>query len=267
MAKKKSGGRKKASKKSKGGKKKRTAKQKAAFKKMQAAAAKKRGGKKSGKKKSKKGSKKRKGGGKKKRTAKQKAATKRMQAAAAAKRKGKGGKKAAKKRGKKRSKKKASKKRAVAKRPAAKPARAKRARKAWPVGVPRPKYTVSQGVERLSRAGTKLARSGKVGRRKRAQTPGLSSAARRMQMASQGVLQVNPFDTVPGYPGIVVATPGKGDKVRKKAVGVRLGKRSTTKYGKGSVGSMSKKKETELDRIRRAAGIPARGKRTRLPSI
>jgi hypothetical protein len=257
MAKKKKGGHKKASKKSG---KKRSAKQKAAFAKMIAARGK---GKKKGSKK-KKGAKKKKGGRKKKRTAKQKAATKRMLAAAAKKRGKKGGKKKA---SKKRKGKKKSKKRAVAKRAPSKPAKAKRARKAWPVGVPRPTMTRGEAVSRLGRAGKKLSKSRGVGHRKRGRIPGISSAARRMQMASQGVLQVsNPFEMVTGHPGMVVSVPGPEAKVRRKVVGVRVGKRSKFKYGRGSVGSIgtkvakSKKHEAELDRIRRAAGIPKRKK-------
>ncbi len=149
----------------------------------------------------------------------------------------------------------------------AKPARAVRRRPRLPAGVPKVKFTVPQAEAKLDAAGKKLAKSAKKSKRARKKTPGLSTAARRMQLASQGLLQVNtggdnPVQAVPGHRGLYVVTPPKGAKVRSKAVAVRTGKRSKTKAGRGTVSKrpVSKKREEELNRIRRAAGIPVRRK-------
>ena len=179
---------------------------------------------------------------------------------------------------KKSTKKKASKKKPV-KRKVAKKAVRRAKRSKLPKGTPKPRYTMDEAEGRLGFAGKKLSRSAQVGKRKRKKIPGLSSNARRMQLASQGYLQVNPhgaeidpdvyvemadnpIEKVPGFRGLYVAKPGPKDKVRRKALVVKTGKRDPTRYGKGTVKKrVTKSKEDELNRIRRAAGIPVRKKR------
>ena len=85
-------------------------------------------------------------------------------------------------------------KRKVAKRKTTKRKTAKRRRPPattpWPTNVPLPTMSVDEAIDRLSVAGRNMARGG-------------SAPARRMQLSSQGYLQLNPLKDIPGHPGMV----------------------------------------------------------------